>query len=205
MSRWAFRRVSHSTFLPSSEQARSVYRESEVSSTHADVEGAVESEARVRASGHWLLAGMPPAHAERLLSAGREVRFEPGEIIFREGDEADGLYLLTAGAVRLWASGEGEETMLSVAHDDDIFGEMGVLDGQPRSATATANSLSVAYFLPSEPFLDALQISNLVCMKMLAYMTQRLRIANGRLGESSATATLPNDPDRADDPWPISL
>jgi len=165
----------------------------------------LESEVRIRASGHWLLTGMGPSHAERLLGAGREVRFEPGETIFSEGDAADGLYLLTAGAVRLWTTGESGETILSVAHADDIFGEMGVLDGQPRSATANANSLCVAYFLPAEPFLDALQMSNLVCMKMLAHMTQRLRIANGRLGESSATATLPNKQDRADDPWPISL
>ena len=98
-----------------------------------------------------------------------------------------------------------DETILSVAHPDDIFGEMGVLDGQPRSATATANSLCAAYFLPAEPFVDALQMSNLVCMKMLAHLTKRLRIANGRLGESSATVTLPREQDRTDDPWPISI
>ena len=155
----------------------------------------MELEARIRASAHWLLAGMAASQAERLLSTGREVRFEPGEIIFREGDAADGLYLLAAGAVRLWTAGESGQTILSVAHADDnaIVGEMGVLDAQPRSATATANSFCVAYYLPAVPFLDALEASNLVCMKMLAHMTKRLRIANGRLGESSATATLSNE------------
>ena len=160
----------------------------------------MESEAGNRASEHWLLAGMVPSRAERLLNAGREVRFEPGETIFREGDAADGLYLLAAGAVRLWTTGESGQTILSVAHTDDnaIVGEMGVLDAQPRSATATANSFCVAYFLPAVPFLDALEASNLVCMKMLAHMTKRLRVANGRLGEASATATLPNEQDPMD-------
>jgi CRP-like cAMP-binding protein len=154
----------------------------------------MESEARNRAGEHWLLTGMAQPQAERLLNAGREVRFEPGEIVFREGDVADGLYLLAAGAIRLWTTGESGETILSVAHANDIVGEMGVLDGQPRSATGTADSFCVAYFLPAEPFLDALEASNLVCMKMLAHMTRRLRIANGRLGEASTTTTLPNEP-----------
>jgi CRP-like cAMP-binding protein len=126
------------------------------------------------------------------------VRFESGEIVFREGDVADGLYLLVAGAIRLWSTGESGQTILSVAHANDIVGEMGVLDGQPRSATGTADSFCVAYFLPAEPFLDALEASNLVCMKMLAHMTNRLRTANGRLGESSASITLPNEQDPGD-------
>src|SRR6266511_1443620 len=154
----------------------------------------MESEARNRAVEHWLLTGMARPEAERLLNAGREVRFERGEIVFREVDVADGLYLLAAGAKRLWTNRESGETILSVAHPNDIVGEMGVLDGQPRSATGTADSFCVAYFLPAEPFLDALEAFNVVCMKMLAHMTKRLRIANGRLGEASATTTLPNEP-----------
>src|SRR3712207_4390207 len=109
---------------------------------------------------------MAPSQAERLLNAGREGRFEGGEIVFREGDVADGLYLLTAGEVRLWTTGESGETILSIAHSGDLVGEIGVLDGQPRSATGTANRFCVAYFLPAEPFLDALEASKLVCMKM---------------------------------------
>jgi CRP-like cAMP-binding protein len=169
------------------------------------MEIALESEARIRAGQHWLFTGMAPWQAARLLDAGREARFEAGETVFRQGEPADCLYVLVGGAVRLWSAAESGELVLSVARAGDIFGEMGVLDGQPRSATATASSFSVTYVLPAEPFLDALQVSNLVCMKMLAHMTQRLRVANGRLGESPATGVLPSEPDRTDDPWPISI
>jgi CRP-like cAMP-binding protein len=54
------------------------------------------------------------------------------------------------------------------------------------------------YFLPAEPFLDGLELSPLVCMKMLAHLTRRLREANGRLGELAPMTTVPADGDIAD-------
>jgi len=152
---------------------------------------------------HWLLTGMDPECLDLLLAAGRDVRFEPGEVIFREGDVADGLYLIMGGSVRLSATGDKGEMLLSMAHGGDIVGELGVLDAYPRSATAVSVGVCAAYFVPAEPFLDALEISSLACMKMMAHLTQRLRTANGRLGELAPTSTLHGDRATTDH-WPKS-
>ena len=80
----------------------------------------------------------------------------------------------------------------------DYFGEISMIDGQPRSATGTAVGLCAAYFLPAEPFLDALEGSTLVCMKLLAHVTERLRRANGRLSELGASISLSNEHDVPD-------
>src|SRR5947208_15825328 len=93
----------------SSAKSQLVYRGSAHCSTR-NKEAALESEARIRASGHWLLAGMSPSQARRLLSMGREARFEPGEIVFREGGVADRLYLLSAGRVGASATAEAGPT-----------------------------------------------------------------------------------------------
>jgi CRP-like cAMP-binding protein len=142
---------------------------------------------------HWLLVGVLRDEVEGLLATGREVRFLPGEVLFHEGAKADGLYLILAGSVRVFASGEEGEMYLATIQADDVLGEMGVLDGQPRSATATSVGLCVTYFIPCEPFLDLLERSSPLCMRLMAILATRLRRANGRLGELAGSPT-PKEP-----------
>ena len=142
---------------------------------------------------HWLLTGIPSEDVDALLQDGREVRFLPGEIIFHEGEPADGLYLITAGWVRVSAAGEPGETLLAFIGPDDVLGEMGVLDGLPRSATATATSLCSTYFVPAEAVLDVLERSNAVCVRLVVLLCSRLRVANGRLGEMAGS--VPSEPE----------
>ena len=139
---------------------------------------------------HWLFAGVDAAVLRAALESGREVRFLPGEALFHENDTADGLYLITAGSVRVSATAESGETLLAVVRSNEVLGEMGVLDGQARSGTATAVGVCVAFFMPTEPFLDLLERSTTVCMRLLALLATRLRRANGRLGELAATGTI---------------
>lgn len=139
---------------------------------------------------HWLFAGISPEQVQPVLDAGHEARYLPGDVIFREGDPADGLYLITAGSLRVTATGASGETFLAVVKANEVLGEMGVLDGQARSATATALSMCAAYFLPTEAFLDLLEGSTAVCLRLLAILTLRLRVANGRLGELPPTGAV---------------
>ena len=142
---------------------------------------------------HWLLQGVDSKDVDFLLSNGRDVRFEPGQIVFREGDQTDGLYLITAGNVRLTATGPNGEMVIALVHAGEVLGELGVLDGQPRSAQATAAGICTAIFISAEPFLDALERSNPLCMRMMALLTRRLRYANGRLGEIAPNSALSNE------------
>jgi CRP-like cAMP-binding protein len=90
---------------------------------------------------HWLFAGVAGDELMPVLEAARVIHFVPGEVLFHERERADGLYLITGGTVRVAATADTGETMLAIVGADDVVGEMGVLDGQPRSGTATALSL----------------------------------------------------------------
>jgi CRP/FNR family cyclic AMP-dependent transcriptional regulator len=148
----------------------------------------VMAEEGAHARNHWLLKGISNEDADLLVQSGREVFFEPGEVVFHEGDAADGLYLITRGKVLLTAIGANGEMMLATVHADQVLGELGVLDAKPRSAQAKAQSICAAHFIPAEPFLDVLERSNPLCMRVMALLTQRLRYANGRLGELAPEA-----------------
>jgi CRP/FNR family transcriptional regulator, cyclic AMP receptor protein len=142
---------------------------------------------------HWLLEGVSLDNLKPLLASGAESRYLPGDVIFREGEAAEGLYLVLAGTVRVSATSNKGQTVLASAHQNDVIGEMGVLDGQQRSATAVAVAISVLYYLPTEPFLDLLERNTAVCMRLLAVLTSRLRAADARLAE------LPSAPESAMD------
>jgi CRP-like cAMP-binding protein len=147
-------------------------------------------ESRAQLPRHWLLEGVPISDLQPLLGAAREMRLLADDVLFREGDETDGLYLITAGTIRISTTGDSGETLLATVTAGEVLGEMGVLDGQPRSGTATAAEDTAAFFLPSEPFLDVLEISTAVCMRVLVLLTNRLRVSNGRLGELLATQVI---------------
>src|SRR5437762_176961 len=90
---------------------------------------------------HWLLAEVRREIVDPVIDAGHEERYLPGDMIFREGDPADGLYLLLAGAARVTATASNGDTLLAVVKANEVLGEMAVLDGEPRSGTAIAMSM----------------------------------------------------------------
>ena len=75
---------------------------------------------------------------ERLAAAATEVRFPPASTIIREGDAADALYVLADGDVQVSVRGEGAQLTLAELAAPNYFGELGVLEGIPRTATVTA-------------------------------------------------------------------
>lgn len=132
---------------------------------------------------HWLLTGLPNELVETAVNAGRSIRYAPGDFIFREGDVADGLYLTVAGNVSITAKGHHGETFLVLVRSNEVLGELSVLDGGPRSGTAQAMSICSLFFIPTDPFLDLLERSSLVCMRLLGLLAQRLRGADVGLVE----------------------
>jgi len=84
-------------------------------------------------------SGADPADAQTLLATGRLHRYGDGELLCREGDPADTFFFITRGAVALTQHlGTGITRTVAVRERGEFFGEMGLLEGKPRSATATA-------------------------------------------------------------------
>ncbi len=140
---------------------------------------------------HWLFSSVSAADLAPVIAAARTESFLPGDVVFHEGDPADGLYVIASGEVRLAVTGEGGRTVLTTLGPEDVFGEMGVLDGVPRSATATVAEVATLYFVPTAPFLDLLRRTSAVSLQLLPLLTARLRQMNGRISELPVAAATP--------------
>jgi CRP-like cAMP-binding protein len=130
---------------------------------------------------HWLFSGLPETETDAVRTSVREIDFEPGDILVRQGDASDGVYLIGAGSLQVTASNDQGATFLSLVNAGQVLGELGALDGQPRSATAVALSSGVAYFVPTDMFLHLLEHSQGASLRLLMMLVSRLRRTNERL------------------------
>jgi hypothetical protein len=104
-----------------------------------------------------IFAAAPQVVLERLASASTPVQFEAGRPIVTEGDPADALYVILEGSVDVTARGEaGAEHHLRTMGPDTYFGEIGLLERIPRTATVTATVSTRCYRIDGDEFLDAL-------------------------------------------------
>lgn len=94
--------------------------------------------------GNRLFAGLSPDVISTIGSDVEIIRFESNEMIFNEGEPGDCLYLVIEGAVRISKSGRGgKQETLGIIQPGNFFGEMALIDGQPRSAQASATESTI--------------------------------------------------------------
>jgi CRP-like cAMP-binding protein len=94
--------------------------------------------------------------AERMLTR----RFSKGDFIFHQGDPGESLYVVAEGLIRLFVTSEdGDEMVLANLESGDMFGELAVIDGGPRSASAKAVASTTLQALTQSAFIDVLQQS----------------------------------------------
>ena len=104
-----------------------------------------------------IFAAAPQAVLERLAAACTAVTFDAGQPIVREGEPADALYVILEGEVEVTGRGEsGEEHVLRTMGPETYFGEIGLLERIPRTATVTAQALTRCYRIDGEEFLNAI-------------------------------------------------
>jgi CRP-like cAMP-binding protein len=122
-----------------------------------------------------------------LSSLSREKKYKPGEVLFREGDPGDTMYIVLDGRVRIskHIPGAGEEALAFMARGD-YFGEMALIDDLPRSAEATAHDQgAVVLAIPRDVLrgiLDIRKVSSLRLLKILCQLVaERLREIDDKL------------------------
>ncbi|OHE89604.1 MAG: hypothetical protein A3G75_02205 [Verrucomicrobia bacterium RIFCSPLOWO2_12_FULL_64_8] len=131
---------------------------------------------------HRFFRYFPPEHAERLAKTAHLVTFPPRRVIFEEDDPSDVIYLVLSGRVELIKRSSGEQVLtLAYASDNDYFGELGVLDGSGRSASAQTLTEVTAATLPRKPFLDVLSRCPWeTTMGLFMNVIENLRVTNSR-------------------------
>lgn len=109
-----------------------------------------------------------------------EKMLKPGEVLFKEGDPAADMYLIRSGKIKISKTGGGVEQTLATLRDGDFFGEMAVIDGSPRSATASAVEQSTLLIMDRKGFTAQIE-RNPFIRYVLETLTRRLRETNRQI------------------------
>jgi CRP/FNR family cyclic AMP-dependent transcriptional regulator len=130
-----------------------------------------------------IFTNLPDKDVDTLSHAVVEKSFDKDALIVGAEDAGDSLFVIASGRVKVVLYGEsGREVILSVLKEGDFFGEMSLLDGQPRSANVRAIDVTRALVLAREPFHQVLRSGPHVAIPILAEMSRRLRRADESIG-----------------------
>jgi CRP-like cAMP-binding protein len=138
-----------------------------------------------------LFRGLPKATVARIAALGLRRVYEKGAVVFMRGDPGDSLCGVVTGRVRISASlAGGREVFLNVIEPGDSFGEIALLDGQPRTATATAMVRTELIVFQRAQFLALLSTEPLLAAHLIQLLCRRVRWT-AQLMEDSALLGVP--------------
>ena len=99
-----------------------------------------------------------------------------GQVLFKEGSFSDAAFIIESGKVEISVNNSGgHKTVIGVLRDNDIVGEMGLIDGNPRSATVTAISDVKIKEITREQFETLSRTNPNAIMPILKVLSKRLR------------------------------
>jgi CRP/FNR family cyclic AMP-dependent transcriptional regulator len=124
-----------------------------------------------------LFSGCPADVLDRLAEATNEVAFSNGQAIVQQGQVGNGLYVVVDGTARI-IQGTNELARLGAG---EFFGELSVIDQQPRTASAYAEGSTVCLALASWDLMDLLERDPRLSMNLLKELTSRLRRTDRQL------------------------
>lgn len=108
------------------------------------------------------------------------IKFQAGEIVFRQGDPGDGIYFILSGQVSV--VDEGQERRLASFNEGVFFGDMGLLEDKPRSATVRCDTGADLLFMSKKNFQKMLaeepMVANAILLKISYVLANRLRVTN---------------------------
>jgi CRP/FNR family transcriptional regulator, cyclic AMP receptor protein len=137
-----------------------------------------------------LFRGLAGAIHERIAALAVRRAYDEGAIIFMRGDPGDSLCGVVSGRVRISVSRPGgKEIFLNVMSPGETFGEIALLDGEPRTATATAIVRTELFIVPREQFLRLLEGEPQLAAHLIQLLCRRVRWT-AQLMEDSALLTV---------------
>lgn len=123
-----------------------------------------------------LFAGLDADGLEGLAKGMRIRRFRRGETVFHLGDPGDALFIVMAGSIKITLPADtGDEAILTTLRPGDFFGELALLDGAPRSATAVAIEPTETYILARERFRELIATEPVMREALLATLAAEVR------------------------------
>jgi CRP-like cAMP-binding protein len=123
-----------------------------------------------------LFAALPDEDLRRVAALAVARRFGKKETVFREGDRADGFFVVASGKVKVFKlSGEGKEQVLHVLEPGQSFAEAVIFEGGAYPAHAETLADSLLLLFPKRPFIDLLERYPKVSIRMLGSLSRWLK------------------------------
>jgi CRP/FNR family transcriptional regulator, cyclic AMP receptor protein len=118
-----------------------------------------------------LFSNLSKRQLKAVAKVSSDVHYEPGEVILKELETGQNLVIITSGTAKVIRGGK----TLATVRSGDVIGEMAIIDGEPRSATVTANSVVEGIAIYRTAFRRLLDEHPTMCSKLLLAQTARLR------------------------------
>ncbi len=123
-----------------------------------------------------LFASLNTTHLQEIASKLKSRNYHGGDVVFHQGDPGSVLYIIESGQVKFTTVNQhGEEVLLSILSDHDFFGELSLLDGKDRSATATAITDIRTFNLVKDDFMDIVDRNHEIAKDILVALAGELR------------------------------
>jgi CRP-like cAMP-binding protein len=138
-----------------------------------------------------LFRGLPAATLQRVAALAARRKYEIGGVVFSQGDPGNALYGVITGRIRISASArDGKEIFLNLMEPGDCFGEIALLDGSERTATAMATAPTELTVIGREHFLSLVQREPVLTNHLLQLLCSRIRWTS-KWSEDSALLPVP--------------
>jgi len=135
----------------------------------------------------WLFSDLEDAELASIAAVARERACRRGEILVRQGDSAGDLFSVIEGRLKVGSvAGEGAEVLLSVVGPGDVFGEIALLDEQPRSATVVAAEPCRLLVVPHASFRPLLRELPTLALRLLQILSRHVRRLSARTEDAAA-------------------
>lgn len=124
-----------------------------------------------------LFSGLPEESLAKIEQHGSVKSYRKNTIVINEGDETNSLYVILTGRVKVFLSSEdGRETVLNHQGPGEYFGEMALIDRQPRAASVMTLEPSKFMIISQGDFMDCLSANPEIALKLIRPLTGRIRM-----------------------------
>lgn len=131
-----------------------------------------------------ILGGLPRSELEELAAHMRRRTYRRGEVVCHQGDPGDSLHLVCQGRLKIVLFADsGEEAVLAIVGPSDVFGEMALLDGGPRSATVVALEPVETAVINRMDFQALLRRSSVAVDGLMAGLARTIRQTDEEIGD----------------------
>jgi uncharacterized membrane protein len=131
------------------------------------------------------LQGLNPGEKAALGERMDLMRYQPGQIVFEYGDPGHALFIVRSGEVEIYIkNNQGDKIILEVSRPGDVFGEISLLDGGPRTASVVALVHTELLRLDREHFEDYVRLYTPAALNLLSAAARRLRNSSEHIRRS---------------------